>query len=553
MPTTDPKVMVIGAGPVGLTLACELYRHGVPCRIIEQASEPHQHSKAFAVHARTLEVFTQMGVAPEMLAQGQPVAEANFFSGRKRMLRTSFKELDVPYPYFLALPQYLVERTLEKQLNQLGGKVERGVALTHIAQNGHLPTLTLTHSQQEEETVNPTWVVGCDGGRSAVRKQLAIPFTGRASDMGFIVVDAKVKWPAAAPGANTYLTDKGYLMLVPFPKEGYYRLVLDCPAGEQKQAPTLEEVNRLKEAYGFGDLEISEPLWISRTQVQRRMVPDFRHGSVFLAGDAAHLHSPVGGQGLNTGIQDAHNLGWKLAYVCRGLSTTALLDTYNEERHPVVAAVLQRTDLLNRMLTVKQPVLKFLRNALYALLSSKRSFRLKTAGIAAGLDYHYRKSSGVLEDAAGSSRKVTKRAGDLVPGRVWIKGDTPGKPLTDWWQDTRFILMLLGGTGDQQQSGQQLKDLAVTVNRQYPQQVTCCLVCQEEVAADPEQPGLLGLTDRENHYHQLFGEDKPALYLIRPDGYIAYHSHQMNVRKLLAYLNGHLIKQHELSAAALAS
>lgn len=552
MHTTDPKVMVIGAGPVGLTLACELYRHGVPCRIIEQASEPHRHSKAFAVHARTLEVFTQMGIAPEMLAQGKPVAEASFFSGRKLMLRTSFKELAAPYPYFLALPQYQVEQILEKQLIQLGGKVERGVALTHIAQNGHHPTLTLTHPQQEQETVSPTWVVGCDGGRSTVRKLLEIPFTGSAYDMGFIVIDAKVKWPAAAPGANTYLTDKGYLMLVPFPKEGYYRVVLDCPAGEQKQAPTLEEVNSLKDAYGFGDLEISEPLWISRTQVQRRMVPAFRHGSVFLAGDAAHLHSPVGGQGLNTGIQDAHNLGWKLAYVCRGFSTTALLDSYNEERHPVVAAVLQRTDLLNRMLTVKQPVLKFLRNAVYAFLSFKKSFRLKTASIAAGLDYHYRKSSLVQEDAAGFTRKETKRAGDLVPGHVWINGDTHGKPLTDLWQDSRYILMVFGGNGQQQQSWQELKDLAVTVNRQYPQQVVSCLVSPEERAFDPKQPGLLYLTDPENHYRRLFGEDKPALYLIRPDGYIAYHSHQMNLMGLLNYLSSHLIKQQVFSATALA-
>lgn len=360
-----PQVLVVGAGPVGLTMASELARYGVRVRIIDKAPQRTDKSKALAVWSRTLEMLDRAGCANDFIAAGNKVDAANIVAGNNLIARVSLAEAKSPYPYALMLPQSDTERLLEDHLNRLGVHIERQVELIQFSagENGVETTLRSASGSDEQLTVD--WLVGCDGAHSTIRHGLGMSFSGSTLDTDWMLADVHLKaFPFPASELATYWHEKGVLVALPI-SSGGYRVIADIgvSTGPLPANPTLAEVQQVLDQRGPGGLVAHDPVWLSAFRINERKVADYRSGRVFLAGDAAHVHSPAGGQGMNTGMQDAFNLAWKLALVCRGTcSEKQLLDSYSIERSAVGEMVLADSGRLTALATLRNHAAQVVRN-----------------------------------------------------------------------------------------------------------------------------------------------------------------------------------------------
>ncbi|MEO8440206.1 MAG: FAD-dependent monooxygenase, partial [Spartobacteria bacterium] len=350
MTDDTPLPLVIGAGPVGLTMATELARHGARCRIIDSAPEPSQTSKALAIFPRTLETFATMGIAERFLAAGHRLHGLSLHHRREQIGQVDFTSVMSTFPFALGLPQAETERLLTEHLTSHGVSVERGVALQSFTQTSDFVRAILRHPDGREETVEASWLIGCDGAHSTTRHLLGMDFEGTQYDESFILADVRLETVLARDRVHLFLGDDGVLGVIPF-SENFWRIVANIPPDSRDQSlpeVTLEEVQAMLERRGPPELQAHDPIWLSRFHISHRKVRQFRQLRVFLAGDAAHIHSPAGGQGMNTGIQDAFNLAWKLALVVRGCAPAQLLGSYHNEREPVAREVLNLTDRITR-------------------------------------------------------------------------------------------------------------------------------------------------------------------------------------------------------------
>lgn len=359
-----PNVLVVGAGPVGLTMAAELARYGVPVRIIDKADQRTDKSKALVLWSRTLELMDRAGCTEAFVAAGQKVEAANIVAASKLIAHVSISGVESPHPYALMLPQSETERLLEEHLNRLGVRVERQMELIRFETGETGVKTTLRSASGQEEELDVPWLIGCDGAHSTVRHGLGMPFTGSTLQSNWILADVHLKaFPFPISEIATYWHEQGVLVVFPI-SPGRYRIVADLGSGEEHPAdPTMSDVQRILDVRGPGGLVASDPIWLSAFRINERKVADYRSGRVFVAGDAAHVHSPAGGQGMNTGMQDAFNLAWKLALVCRGVCTEGeLLNSYSIERSAVGAQVLADAGRLTALATLRNHAAQVVRN-----------------------------------------------------------------------------------------------------------------------------------------------------------------------------------------------
>ena len=365
------KALIVGAGPVGLTMAAELARYGVPVRIVDKAAQRTDKSKALVLWSRTLELLDRMGCGASFVQAGRKVREADIISGGATIARVNFDGLKTPHPYGLMLPQSETERLMEQHLNALGVEVERRVELIRFVADEDAVTAFLRRPDGSEETVDVDWMIGCDGAHSIVRHGLGMEFEGDTMPSHFILADLHLAGGPPLDEIKTYWHEAGPLVIFPI-GPGRYRVVADAgepKAGEHTPDPTLAEVQSLLDQRGPAGVKASDPVWLSGFTINERKVADYRAGRVFLAGDAAHVHSPAGGQGMNTGMQDAINLAWKLALVCRGAaSPEPLLGSYSAERSEVGREVLANAGRLTTLALMRGAVAQSIRNHLARLL-----------------------------------------------------------------------------------------------------------------------------------------------------------------------------------------
>ncbi len=555
-----PDVLVVGAGPTGLTLACELARHGISVRIIDQAEAPSDKSKALGMHARTLEAFETMGVAEELVAKGVKVHGVNNYANGKRIVHLSMDELETRYPYVLSLPQSETERTLAQLLGRLGGSVGRPIQLSAFSQHEGGITATLRHADARQEEVRARWLVGCDGAHSMVRKALGLPFEGSRYEEAFMLADVRLEWELPDDEAHAFFSPDGIVATIPLPG-GQHRLILDVP---QEMADTyrtevgFEQVRAVMDSRGLGWVRAHDPTWVATFRIHRRMVPSFRVGQVFLAGDAAHIHSPVGAQGMNLGIQDAVNLAWKLALVTRGVGKPILLDSYQAERHPIAAATVSGTDLATRVVTLRNPVGQALRNQLAGFLSSLEVVQHRLTRAVSGLVINYRRSPIVAEHRAGlldtvmgdAAAAETPRvsdwrdfgaapaAGDHAPdGPVFPPGGDAPARLFELLRTPPHTLLLFDGRAATAAGYRNLAGIARRVRDRYRDLVAVHIVVPR--AAPPQALDWDGsiLLDPEGDLHHRYGAGSESVYLIRPDGYVGYRSQPADGDHLFTYLD----------------
>lgn len=557
-------VLIVGAGPTGLTMACELLRRGIQCRLIDKSDTPSQNSKAVGIHSRTLEVFNDIGIVEQVLTQGIQMNSINVYEGNDKLLRLSFQNLKVPYPFGLALPQSETEHLLLARLYSLGGKVERSKELMDLQQDGDR-IIALVHHHNEDtnpkEEINTNWLIGCDGARSQVRKALNINFEGSTYEEDFVLADVDLDWNIKHDEMHIWLHEDGVFVAGPLPKRHQWRLIANFAerAVEEMPEATVELFQQfLRERKGDTTTTISNPMWLSNFKIHRRLVSQYRKGRVFLVGDAAHIHSPVGGQGMNTGIQDAYNLAWKIALVVNNESPTSLLDTYETERRPIAKSVLATTHASTKLLVTQNPALRFVRNHLLLQLLNLEFIQPFILKGMAELDLHYRNSSlsqehygsvfetKLLRDEENETPSLkdrfdfqsAPRAGDRAPQGScqrylsWEKTN-----LFREFFGTRFALLLFDGLSPTAAGYAYLVNIAKKVESLLGDKMqTHIIVAGSDKPTTLDWNGCI-LLDSEYELHKIYGAKAESLYLIRPDGYIGFRSQPIQEEKLYQYLS----------------
>jgi rifampicin monooxygenase len=333
------EVIVTGGGPTGVMLASELRLHGVQAVVLDKETEPTRVVRALGLHARSVEVMDQRGLLERFLALGKQYPVGGFFAG---IPKPSPDRLDTAHPYVLGIPQTTVERLLTEHAGELGVEIRRGCELVGLSQDEDGVTAELADGTQ----LRSRHLVGCDGGPSTVRKLLGVGFPGEPSRVETLLGEMELTAPPGTLAAVVAEVRKTQLRFGAVPLgDGVYRIVVPAEgvAEDRLVPPTLDEVKQQLRVFAGTDFGVHSPRWLSRFGDATRLAERYRTGRVLLAGDAAHIHPPLGGQGLNLGIQDAFNLGWKLAAEVDGWAPEGLLDSYHTERHPVAADVLDNT------------------------------------------------------------------------------------------------------------------------------------------------------------------------------------------------------------------
>lgn len=463
-------VLIVGAGPVGLTLACELARYRVGVRLIDRARQATRTSKALVVWSRTLELMDRMGCTEAFLAAGLRARGAILRGGGRVLGGPDFSDIASPYAFGLMIPQSVTERLLAEHLRGFGVAVEREVELTAFSQTADGVEARLAHADGREEQVTTAYLIGCDGAHSAVRHGLGLPFQGTAQGDEWLLADIRLDGVGAPPGdaIAVYLHQDGPFVIFPIPG-GRARVVATVGRadGRVRPDPTLAEVQALVAARAGPGIRVSDPVWLSRFRIHERKVSEYRRDRVFLAGDAAHIHSPAGGQGMNTGMQDAVNLAWKLALVLRGTAAPRLLDSYSPERNAVGEMVLRNAGRLTAMATLANPLAQSVRNRALRLLLSLPAVRRRMAATMSEIEIGYPASP--LSVGSGA-------------GRRWRPEDAAGPP-PGAGADPRFVLYAADA-----KSG---------------------------TALGGRFPGLVQPVPRKN-------PEPGRLHLVRPDGYVGF-------------------------------
>ncbi|MBC7999928.1 MAG: FAD-dependent monooxygenase [Leptolyngbya sp.] len=553
---TAVPVLIVGAGPTGLMLASELKRHGVVCRVVEKMPVPSDKSKALALHARTLEILENCGVVNKFLEVGNPAYGASLYHAGKRIVHLSIAELESPYPFALMVPQEVTEKILYDQFISAGGTVERGVELLKLTQNNESVEVVLKTADGKEESVTAQWLVGCDGAHSTVRKALNLHFEGSAFEEQFGLADVDVESEIPDDEISTFFHEDGVLVFFPFGKKRF-RIIADLASDKvQGTAPTIEEMQTFAEQRGPKGIKLSNPRWLAWFKIHARSVSQYRVGRVFLGGDSAHIHSPIGGQGMNTGLQDVYNLAWKLALVCRGAADPKLLDSYNDERHPVGQELLKGTTLATKVATLRNPIALQVRNRVMSFLSQQDVFinRMRKVGTMLAVNYRNSAIVGEYREAAEITLKQsddTERPnlpawiefargplpGDRAPDAVLLDQDLNPVQVYEAIRGISHNLLLFDGKPTEE-GYRNLETLAWSIGEQFGGLINCHLILScEKIPTGLRFPGKVFL-DPDMAVHQTYAANSECQYLIRPDGYIGFRSQPAK----LAPLENHLVK-----------
>jgi 2-polyprenyl-6-methoxyphenol hydroxylase-like FAD-dependent oxidoreductase len=541
MANTSP-ILIVGAGTTGLAMACELARHGAPARIIDKQSGINPHCRACAVHSRTLEIFYDFGIIDEILAQGQKILGMSQYANGERFMRSSGDEIDSPFPFSVNLEQCKTESALERLLRTHDIRVERESELVAISGRPDVVSATIRHGNGSQEVVETPWLIGCDGAHSRVRHLNHLHFPGEEDPHEYCLADVLMEGALARDEIHAFLSDRGQLFFFPLPNRRWL-IAADLPKHHDaiKEQPSLQEVEALVSERGPTGIGISDPRWLAYFRINYRAARHYRHERIFLAGDAVHIHSPMGGQGMNTGIQDAYNLAWKLALVHRGRAPVGLLDSYEKERRPVAEDVLTTTKMLTDRFEAFSHLSPEQREQLYINMVVPPEVAKRMARHLEQLDLNYSKSP-ICHQHEGSHFGKTRFTAGPRPGEEAIDA-TPllhndrRTTLFELLRGPKHTLLLFPGADHEAKSWHRLAELAQSVQSSLDDLINVYIVAIEagSVPSNPKFHQRLVL-DPERSLHYRYGAETECLYLIRPDGYVGYRSEPATASAFRDYL-----------------
>ena len=513
MTTIKTDVIIVGAGPTGLSLACQLVRYGIDFVIVEKNESITPFSKAIGVQARTLEIYEQMGLSTPAIEQGTITEKVRLLAGghvRGQIPLSDFGRGLSPYPFILMLEQSKNEELLYGYLVNHGKEVRWQTELEDFTQNDEGVTAFIRSADDDAATVIGKYLVGCDGASSKVRHELGLSFSGSTFERLFYVADARVKWDLPHDGIQVCLARDVFTAFFPMKGDERYRIVGTFPESANKKEGEIlyEEIEEQVKTEVQIPLDISDVRWFSLYKVHSRRVNKFSEGRCFVAGDAAHIHSPAGAQGMNTGIQDAYNLAWKLAYVVKGHAGSKLLETYNEERLANAKRLLETTDRMFELAAGPHWLLSFVRTTIFPRVAGfavnfgpirKQFFPLISQ---TGITY----SKFLLSDHSGDQSFKVK-AGDRMPYFL-----TEGRNVYEKLVEPRFHLLFVARDKD-------YEELKRDFQSDYGE------VADQHVIKFDEQ------------VEAIFGTEKPFVVLLRPDNYIALISSDISLARIKAYFS----------------
>lgn len=387
--TISTDVLIVGAGPVGLFLANECARRGLRWRIVEERSSQSEHSKALAIFPRTLEIFDMAGLVPAFLEAANRVNSVAVMSHDRTLARIRFEPEQTPYPLVAMVPQNVTESLLAEALKRRGGTVEYNTSFISMEQSTDAVSVTV-ESNGAREIIHAAFVVGCDGAHSSVRHSLGIELEGGEYDIPFMLADIETNQDL--PGNEMQLCPSTQGPVAIFPMSSTRRRIVATIEHPEGDSPSLELAQRVLAERAPRQIQAHALHWSSYFRIHHRHAPRLREGRVFLAGDAAHIHSPFGGQGMNTGLHDAWNLVWKLEMTLRGHGNERLLDSYSEERLPIITDVIETTDRLTKVMGTPNLLAQFLRDSLIPAVSHLSAFQHAFVNRLSGLGIAYRES-----------------------------------------------------------------------------------------------------------------------------------------------------------------
>ncbi|MDQ6756951.1 MAG: FAD-dependent monooxygenase [Bacteroidota bacterium] len=506
------KVLICGAGPTGLMMACQLKRFGVDCIVVDTKEGPVKESRALAVQARTLQIYEQMGIAETALQQGNIADRANVIIKQKKVQQISFKSLGKglsAYPFFFILEQNKNEEILYEHLKASGGDVMWKHSLLNFTQNEDEVTAFIKDENGEEDNIIVDWLIGADGAKSIVRHILQSPFTGDTYENIFYVADTAMKWPWGHEGLSICLSSHTFMAVFPMPGDNRYRLIGILPKQfKQEDVKDFSQIQNTIEQQNGLQLSFTNTNWFSLYKLHHRCVDNFRMKKVFLAGDAAHVHSPVGGQGMNTGLQDAYNLAWKLALVINKQADEKLLNSYNEERLPIAKRLVNTTDKGFSLMTSPKWHIKIFRLYIFPVLIKyilrSKKLRVFIFRTASQIAINYKKSS-----LSVSENKNLLQAGCLIP---FVNINS--KVIDEHLKFNGFTILLFDTIlSDEQKQGIQNSFL---VRFQFI-----------DIRRD----------EKNEDAFNKFKVKISAMFLIRPDNYIGFASESISISDIKKYLS----------------
>ncbi|MBZ9974104.1 MULTISPECIES: FAD-dependent monooxygenase [unclassified Mesorhizobium] len=501
-------VLVVGAGPTGLALALSLATAGVPVRLVDSKAAPSTTSRAIGIQARTLELLDLFGLAEAFVSLGLRARAGNIYAQSRQLVHLDLSCLQSRYPFILLLEQTETERLLTEALVRKGVQIERDVALLSFKQDDGGVDVQLSQSGAGPVASRYAYMVGCDGAHSITRHGLDLGFYGKTLRQKFVLADLDVRWQLPNDQFHIFTAPEGLMAI--FPMRSGHRLVAETLKEPTTSAnrPTLSQLQDLAAQRTAVEMTLSNLRWSSFFQVNSRLATRLRQGRVFLAGDAAHIHSPAGAQGMNTGIQDALNLAWKLAFVLRGDAAPELLDSYQSERYPVEQGVLRKTEILTKMVSLRAPPLRYVRDLIVPPLARTRLVQSVARKTISQIGISYRR--GRLLEGLG--------AGDRMPdAEVELEADGT-RPLYSLLDGAHFKLLLV--------SCNDVSSLGASIAALVPNQIAQ-LICARCV---------------HSHEHQ---DLKGSFVLIRPDAYVAQVGPISRVAEAIDWLSAHLqVKSH---------
>jgi len=523
METIETDVIIVGGGPTGLSLACQLVRYGIDFVVVEKNEGVTRFSKALGVQARTLEIYEQMGLAAPAVERGAVAGKFRMLAGGRVRGEIPLSDIGrglTPYPYMLLLEQSKNEELLYEYLLSHEKQVLWKTELESFSQDESKVTARVKREDGQSQTITAQYMVGCDGAKSPVRHGLGLTFEGSTFERLFYVVDARVDWELPHDAVQICLAREVFTAFFPMKGEERYRIIGTFPEGANKEGGEVvyDEIERQIKREAKLRLEISEVNWFSLYKVHSRRVNKFSEGRCFVAGDAAHIHSPAGAQGMNTGIQDAYNLAWKLAFVIKGYAGERLLETYNEERLENAKRLLETTDRFFEFAAGSNWLLSLIRTTVFPRVAGQivnlGAVRKRIFPLVSQIGINYRDAS--LSDAGGDGGRFKVKPGDRMP-YVWSEG----RSVYDQLREPKFhLLVFSAGEGRHWRMADELEE-------EYAPRLDCQIL--------PLDP----------YVEKIFGAGKSFCVLLRPDNHVGFISAEISPERVRAYLKRAFVSSPE--------